>query len=114
MPREEGLPGRLRAALRYRLDAMVLEDRLDRVAGDVLADGLQPAADPRVPPGRVLGRHPHDERGDVRLRARAPGASSRRAVVFLGDKPAIPAQDGVRCDDSSDGSETAPADDVAF
>ena len=49
MPREEGLPGRLRAALRYRLDAMVLEDRLDRVAGDVVADGLQPGPDPRVP-----------------------------------------------------------------
>src|SRR6516165_11154471 len=81
MPREEGLPGRLRAALRYRLDAMVLEDRLNRVAGDVVADALQPAADPRVPPGWVLGRHAHDERRDIWLGARATKAvspSSRR------------------------------------
>src|SRR6516165_1691733 len=114
MPREEGLPGRLRAALRYRLDAMVLEDRLNRVAGDVVADALQPATDPRVPPGRVLGRHAHDERGDLRFGARATGASRLRAVVFLRHEPAIPPQDGVRGDDAGDGRQTAAANHVAF
>src|SRR6516164_11453203 len=74
MRREEGLPGRLRAPLRCLLDAMVLEDRLNHVAGDVVADALQPAADPRVAPGWVLGRHAHDERRDIWLGARATKA----------------------------------------
>jgi len=79
-----------------------------------VADAFQPTADPRVPPGRILGRHAHDERGDVRLRARATGASRLRAVVFRGHEPAIPPQDGVRRDDAGDGRQTAPAEDFAF
>jgi hypothetical protein len=39
-------------------------------------------------PGRVLVRQAHDEPGDVRLGARATGASPFRAVVFLGNEPA--------------------------
>jgi hypothetical protein len=45
MRREEGLPGQLRAALRRWLDAVVLEDRLDRVACDVVAHAFSP---PRI------------------------------------------------------------------
>ena len=79
-----------------------------------MADALQPAADPRVPPGWVLGRHAHDERRDIWLGARATKPSRLRAVVFLGDKAAIPPQDGVRRDDAGDGCKTAPAEDFAF
>jgi hypothetical protein len=48
MRREAGLPGCLRAALERRLDAVVAEDRLDRVTTDVMADMLQPTPNPRV------------------------------------------------------------------
>ena len=72
---QERLPGRVRAALRCGLDAVVFEDRFDRVARHVVAETLQPAADACVAPGRVLGRHADHERGDVRLGARATGAS---------------------------------------
>jgi hypothetical protein len=51
MRREKRLPGRLRSALRGGLDAVVLEDRFDRVASDVLAEALQRAADACVAPG---------------------------------------------------------------
>jgi hypothetical protein len=50
---EERLPGRLRAALRCWLNAVIREDRFDRVARDVVAEARQPAADARVAPGRV-------------------------------------------------------------
>jgi hypothetical protein len=111
---QERLPGRFRAALRCRLDAVVFEDRFDRVARHVVAETLQPAADAGVAPGRVLGRHAYHERGDVRLGARATGASRLRAVVLLGDEPPIPTEDGVGCHDSGDVREAAPAEDLAF
>jgi len=111
---KEGFPRHLRPALRCRLDAAVLEDRFDRVAGNLVADALQPAADPSVAPRRVLGRHPHDERRNVRLRARTTGASRVRAVVFLGHKAPIPTQDRLRCDDTGHTRQPAPAEDVAF
>jgi len=83
------------------LNAMVLEDRCDRVAGDVVAEALQPAADACGAPGRVLVRPTHDDRGDVGLGARAPGTARLRAVVFLGDELPVPPQDGVRCHDAN-------------
>ena len=45
---------------------------------------------------------------------RATGASLVRAVVFLGDEPPVPPQDGVGCHDASDVREAAPAEDLAF
>src|ERR1700730_7054053 len=84
------LPGRFRAALRCRLDAVVFEDRFDRVARHVVAETLQPAADAGVIPGLILGRHAYDERCDIRFRARATGAARLRAVVLLGDEFPIP------------------------
>ena len=97
-----------------RLDAVVRENCLDRVAGNVVADGLQSATDPRVPPRRIFGRHAHDERGDVRLRARTTRALRLRTVVLLGDEPAIPPQDRVRSHDSGNRRESAPAKHFAF
>jgi len=54
---EERLPRHVRAALRCRLNAVILEDRFDRVAGDVVTETLEPTADARVAPGRVLLCH---------------------------------------------------------
>ena len=75
---------------------------------------FSPAADPRIAPSRVLGRHPYDEGGNVRRRARATRPSRLRAVVFSGHKAPIPPQDGVRCDDAGDGCQAAPAEDSAL
>ena len=111
---QERLPGRLRAARRGGLDAVVREDRFDRVARDVVAEALQPAADACVAPGKVLGRHADDERSDVRLGARPTGASGLRAVVLLGHEPTVPPQDGVGRHDAGDGREAAPAKDLAL
>ena len=114
MSGEERLPGHFRAALRGGLDAVVLQDRFDRVPSDVVAEVLQAAADARVAPGRILGRHAHDERGDIRLGGRATGTPRLRTVVLLGDETPVPAQDRVGCHDTSDCRESAAAQDLAF
>jgi hypothetical protein len=93
---------------------MVFEDRFNRVAPNVVAQTLQPAADAGVAPGRVLGRHADHECGDVRFGARATGVSRLRAVVLRGDEAPIPTEDGVGCLDAGDVCEAAPADDLAF
>jgi len=83
---EECLPRHLRAAFRCGLNAVVLQDRLDRVPSDVMAEVLQPAADAGVAPRRILLRHANDERGDVRLGGRATQPPRLRTVVLLGDE----------------------------
>jgi hypothetical protein len=50
----------------------------------------------------------------MRLSARATTASCLRAIVFLGHQRPIPSQDGVRCDDTRDGRQSAPAKNLAF
>src|ERR1700676_3323537 len=97
-----------------RLDAMVLEDHLDSIAGDVVTETREPTADARVAPSRVLRRHADHQRGEIRLGARATTASRLRAIVFLGHERPIPAQDGVRCDDTRDARQSAPAKNLAF
>ena len=114
MSGQERLPGRLRAALGCGLDAVILEDRFDCVAGDFVAEALQPAADSRVAPSGVLVRHADHERGDVRLGAGATGASLLRAGVFLGDEAAVPAEDRVRGDDARDGPEATPTEGLSL
>ena len=112
--REERFPRRFRAALRCGCDAVVLEDRFDGIAADLVAEALQPTADARVAPGRILVRHAHDERGDVWHGTRATGASLGRAIVFLRDEPPVPPQDGVGCHDARDGCKAPSAEDLAF
>ena len=111
---EERLPGRLRAALRCRLNAVILEDRFDRVACDVVAEALQPAANARVAPGRIFDGHANDDRGDIRRRGRATGSPFLCTVVLRGDQSPIPPQDGVGCHDTSDGRELPTAEDLAL
>src|SRR5262245_34173736 len=111
---EEGLPGHVRAALRCRLDAMIFEDRLDRVAGDVVAEPLKPTADARVAPGLVLLCQPNHQRREVRLGARATGTSRVRAIVFLRHKRSIPSQDRVWRHDADDVRKTTAAKSLAF
>src|SRR4030095_7611060 len=75
---------------------------------------LQPAADAGVAAGRILVRHAHDERGDVRLGGRATRPPRLRTVVLLGDESPVPTQDRVRCHDARDSREVPTAEDVAF
>ena len=110
MSGQERLPGCLRAALGCGLDAVVLEDSLDGVAGDFVAEALQPAADSRVAPSGGLVRHADHQRGDVRLGAGATGDSLLRAGVFLGNEPAVPTEDRVRGDDARDVAEATPTE----
>jgi hypothetical protein len=91
-----------------------LQDRLDRVARDLVAEAPQSAANTCVTPGRVLVRHADHERGDVWLGARPTGASPVRAVVFCGDERPVPPQDGVGCDDAGDVREPTPPEHLAF
>src|SRR5262245_2518463 len=110
MSGQERLPWHLRAALRCGFDAVVLEDRLDHVAGHFVAETLQRAADSRVAPRRVLVRHADHEGGDIRLGAGATGDSLLRAGVFPGDEPAVPTEDRVRGDDARDAPEATPTE----
>src|SRR6478672_4566143 len=48
------LPEHGRATVGCRLDAVIPDDRFDRVTADVAAKRLEPAADARVAPSRVL------------------------------------------------------------
>src|SRR5262245_25379931 len=114
MSGQERLPGCLRAALGGGLDAEVFEDSLDGVAGDFVAEALQPAAESRVAPSGVLVRHADHEGGDVRLGAGATGDSLLRAGVVLGNEPAVPAEDRVRGDDPRDGPEATPTEGLSL
>src|SRR5262249_41843190 len=111
---EEGLPRHLRAPFWSGLDAVVLQDRFDRVPRDVVAKVLQPAANAWIAPRRILVRHAHDERRDVRLGGRSTRAARLRPVVLLGDAAPVPPEDRIRCHDAGDGREVTTAEDVAF
>ena len=100
--------------MRRRLDAVILEDRFDRVAGHVVPETLEPTADPRIAPGRVLLCHADRQPGKVRLGARAARASRVRAVVFLRHERPISPQDCVRRDDADDARKATPAENLAF
>src|SRR5262249_8593543 len=63
--------------------AVVLEDSLDRVAGDFVAEALQRTTDSRVAPSRVLVRHADHEGGDLRLDAGRPGTRLFEPAYFL-------------------------------
>ena len=97
-----------------RLDAVVLEDRLDRIAGDVVPEVRPRAADTPVAPRRVLVREANHERGEVRLGARATRAALLRAVVLPGDQQAIPTQNRLGRHDAGDVGEAPSAEGLAF
>src|SRR5262249_16446470 len=96
------------------LDAVIYEDRLDRVAGDVVAESLEATAQSRITRGRVLRCHTNHQRGEVRLRAWASRAARGRAAIFLRHQPSIPPQDRVGCDDADDDRKPTATEDFAF
>src|SRR5262245_36737957 len=83
MSDQERLPGCLRAALGRGLEAVVLEARLDRVAGDLVFEALQRSAQSRVAPRRVLVRHAdHEGAISVLVRGRS-GTRFYESAYFL-------------------------------
>jgi hypothetical protein len=112
MSGEECFPRHPRAAFWCGLDAVVLQDRLDRIPSDVMSEVLQPAPDARV--GKILVCHADDERCDVRPGGRATRPPRQRTVVLLGDESPVPTQDRVRCDDARDSRAVTTAEDVTF
>src|SRR4030095_6661310 len=96
------------------LNAVILEDRFECVARDVVTEALQPAADACVAPRRIFDRHANHDRGDIRGRGRATGSPFLRTVVLRGDQLPIPPPDGVGCHDTSDGRELPTAEGPAL
>ena len=90
-------PGRPGPA-RRRLDARSMQDLPHRGGGDHMPEPRQLTLDPPVPPGRVLARHPDDQRLD-----RGPGGwpswpAPAGVVPLARDEIAVPAQDRGRRD----------------
>jgi hypothetical protein len=81
--------------------ALLLENRGDRRPCHAMTEVLQRALDARVAPGRVLGRHPHDEAANLRKRVGPPGAAPAMRP-FPRDKLPVPAKNRVRGDNRRD------------
>jgi hypothetical protein len=78
-----------------------------------MAEVLHSATNTRVAPGRILLRHSHDERGDVRFGGRATRPQRPRTVVLLRDESSVPTQNSVRRHDARDRREVPTAEHVA-
>ena len=92
----ERLPGHSFSALGRGLQAVLVEDPLDGVAADDVAEIAERIAQPRVAPARVLGGELDHHRLNRFCRGRPAGTALGGAIVFGGDELAVPAQDGVR------------------
>ena len=92
---------------------MVVQNPLDRVLGDVVAEIRERATDARVPPRWILDRHPHHEVGHLAWRYRPASTSVGAAVVLPGNQPPVPAENRVRRDDAGDLRQHPPAEFLA-
>ena len=110
---QERLPRRALVPLGSRGEPVVVQDPLDRVPGDVVAEVGERAADPRVAPRRILPRHPHDEFGHRPGRHRPSPTSAGTAIVLLGDQPPVPAENRVGRDDACHLTQDPPAEFLA-
>ena len=96
-----------------RFDPVVVQNPLDRVPGDVVAEIRERATDARVPPRWILDRHPHHEVGHLAWRYRPASTSVGAAVVLPGNQPPVPAENRVGCDDAGDLRQNPPAEFLA-
>ena len=92
---QERLPRRPLPSFRRGLDAVLLQDSLDRAALDLVAESIECVANSGVVPARVLLRHLDDEREEIRGLVWATWSPLLRSVVLLRDEIAVPAQDRV-------------------
>ena len=110
---KERLPRRSSGPLGSRFDPVVVQNPLDRVPGDVVAEIRERATDARVPPRWILDRHPHHEVGHLAWRYRPASTSAGAAVVLPGNQPPVPAENRVRRDDAGDLRQNPPAEFLA-
>ena len=92
---------------------MVFENALDGVAPEDVAEIAKSTAEPRVAPSWVLRRELHQHLFQPDGRAWTTEAAFGRAVVFVGNQVAIPAQDSVRRQQAGDLLEPFPAKHLA-
>jgi hypothetical protein len=105
MRHDESVPTRVASSLRCRLDATFLEDRIDGVASDVMAQFEERSPDSGLSPARILSRHTNDKLCDVRLRSWSPQSPLSRGIVLGGNQVAVPPQERVRCNDEPKNSQ---------
>src|SRR2546430_11040033 len=89
LPRVAPLPGR------GRIDALLLEDALDRVPPQFVAYVLERSTQSRIAPTRVLPSHPHQQADDAGHGARSPRPAFGAAIVLLRHQFAVPTQDRI-------------------
>ncbi len=87
------LPPRRPGPAGCRIDARGMQDLPHRGRGDRVPQPRQLTVDPPVPPGRVLPRHPDDQRLDRGPGGRSPWLAPAGAVPLAGDEVTVPAQD---------------------
>jgi len=80
-------------ALRRRWQSGRFQDPANGRAAHAMPDVFECALDPRVSPGRILGRHAHDELTDLAENSAAVG--SPRVCPFASDQLTMPPQQGV-------------------
>jgi hypothetical protein len=78
-------------------EAFGFEDARDRGTCDAMPDVLQRSLNSRVPPPRIIGRHPHHEAPNLLSHARSPLAAAR-VRPFPGHQLPMAAKNGVGCD----------------
>ena len=99
-PAQKNHPAQAGAAIDARRQAVGLENPGDRRAADAMPEVLQGALDPRVPPGRIVFGHPHDQASD--LRAPPAMACSRLPIGPLARNELVPPQERIGRDDRGD------------
>jgi hypothetical protein len=105
MSLDEGLPRHPLGPLRRRLQAVLVEDALDGVPINGVAEIAERVTQPRVAPTGVLGGELEHELLDRLCRARPTRSAFGGAIVFGSDELAVPAQDGVRRQQAGDVSQ---------
>jgi hypothetical protein len=102
MSLDERHPRRSLAAQRRWVDAVLLQDPLDRVAADVEAVVPQRASEPGVSPSRVLLGHLEQQADDLGWLRWPARTALWGPVVLRGDEIPIPAEDRVGAGDGGD------------
>jgi hypothetical protein len=116
--RRDGAPVRLQERLPRHglppygrgLDAVFLQDPLNRRAPEVQAHVLERAAKARVALRRILARHGQQLLDRVGARARTPRTPPACAVVLGRDLLSIPAQDRLGCREGRHRGQSPPAE----
>jgi hypothetical protein len=94
-----------------RRNAVFFQDPRNRRPTHLISKVLQGALDPRVAPRRVLGRHAHGERPDLRVHSRAPRPATG-VCPLAHDEFAMPPENGVPRDDRGHIPEDAASEPV--